>query len=137
MIKLLAVCSVLALATAAQTEKVRNERVVVTEDHIAPGHRLILIGSPSVTVYLTAGKTEVAGKRRDVNAGDIEFPDAQVRRIDNVGSSDVKVARIVFLGPGIEETWGATGEIAWRRGGTHIGHNLGKTDLWVIAVEPK
>ena len=30
-----------------------------------------------------------------------------------------------------------TGEIAWRKGGTHIGQNLGKTDLWVIAVEPK
>ena len=30
-----------------------------------------------------------------------------------------------------------TGEIAWRRGGTHVGHNLGKTDLWVIAIEPK
>ncbi len=30
-----------------------------------------------------------------------------------------------------------TGEIVWRRGGTHIGQNLGKTDLWVIAVEPK
>jgi quercetin dioxygenase-like cupin family protein len=30
-----------------------------------------------------------------------------------------------------------TGEIVWRRGGTHIGHNIGKTDLWVIAIEPK
>ncbi len=30
-----------------------------------------------------------------------------------------------------------TGEVAWRSGGTHIGQNLGKTDLWVIAVEPK
>jgi quercetin dioxygenase-like cupin family protein len=30
-----------------------------------------------------------------------------------------------------------TGEVAWRRGGTHIGQNLGKTDLWVIAIEPK
>jgi quercetin dioxygenase-like cupin family protein len=30
-----------------------------------------------------------------------------------------------------------TGEIGWRRGGTHIGRNLGSTDLWVIAVEPK
>jgi quercetin dioxygenase-like cupin family protein len=30
-----------------------------------------------------------------------------------------------------------TDEIAWRRGVTHIGHNLGKTDLWVIAIEPK
>jgi quercetin dioxygenase-like cupin family protein len=30
-----------------------------------------------------------------------------------------------------------TGEIAWRLGGTHIGQNVGKTDLWAIAVEPK
>lgn len=30
-----------------------------------------------------------------------------------------------------------TGEIAWRQGGTHLGQNLGATDLWVIAVEPK
>lgn len=30
-----------------------------------------------------------------------------------------------------------TGEIAWRRAATHVGHNLGKTDLWVIAIEPK
>jgi hypothetical protein len=29
------------------------------------------------------------------------------------------------------------GEIVWRKGGTHIGQNLGTTDLWVIAVEPK
>ena len=30
-----------------------------------------------------------------------------------------------------------TGEIVFRPGATHIGVNLGKTDLWVIAVEPK
>jgi hypothetical protein len=30
-----------------------------------------------------------------------------------------------------------TGEIAWRPGATHIGVNLGATDLWVIAIEPK
>ncbi len=30
-----------------------------------------------------------------------------------------------------------TGEIAWRPGGTHVGHNVGQTDLWVIAIEPK
>ena len=30
-----------------------------------------------------------------------------------------------------------TNEVAWRRGGTHIGQNLGRTDLWVIAIEPK
>lgn len=30
-----------------------------------------------------------------------------------------------------------TGEIVWREGATHTGHNMGKTDLWLIAVEPK
>ena len=30
-----------------------------------------------------------------------------------------------------------TGEVVWRPGATHIGQNLGKTDLWVIAIEPK
>jgi hypothetical protein len=30
-----------------------------------------------------------------------------------------------------------TGEIVWRLGATHVGHNLGHTDLWVIAIEPK
>lgn len=29
------------------------------------------------------------------------------------------------------------GEIGWRPGVTHIGHNMGHTDLWVIAIEPK
>jgi hypothetical protein len=30
-----------------------------------------------------------------------------------------------------------TGEIVWRQGGTHVGHNIGKTDLRAIAIEPK
>ena len=30
-----------------------------------------------------------------------------------------------------------SGEVAWRAGATHIGQNLGATDLWVIAIEPK
>lgn len=30
-----------------------------------------------------------------------------------------------------------TGEVVWRPGATHIGQNLGKTDLWVICIEPK
>jgi quercetin dioxygenase-like cupin family protein len=30
-----------------------------------------------------------------------------------------------------------TDEIAWRAAATHVGHNMGKTDLWVIAIEPK
>ena len=30
-----------------------------------------------------------------------------------------------------------TGDCLWRAGQTHVGRNLGQTDLWVIAVEPK
>lgn len=30
-----------------------------------------------------------------------------------------------------------TGEIVWRPGATHVGHNMGSTELWVICVEPK
>jgi len=30
-----------------------------------------------------------------------------------------------------------TDEVVWREGQTHTGHNLGDTDLWVIAIEPK
>jgi quercetin dioxygenase-like cupin family protein len=30
-----------------------------------------------------------------------------------------------------------TGDCLWRLGQTHVGKNIGKTDLWVIAVEPK
>lgn len=30
-----------------------------------------------------------------------------------------------------------TGEVVWRPGQTHVGHNVGNTDLWAIAVEPK
>jgi hypothetical protein len=30
-----------------------------------------------------------------------------------------------------------TGEVDWRLGQTHKGHNLGDTDLWVVAIEPK
>ena len=30
-----------------------------------------------------------------------------------------------------------TGEVAFRAGSTHIGRNIGRSDLWVIAIEPK
>ena len=30
-----------------------------------------------------------------------------------------------------------TGDILWRLATTHVGHDIGLTDLWVIAIEPK
>ena len=48
-------------------------------------------------------------------------------------------AKIVHLLPdGREEpSTLQTGEITWRLAAIHIGQNLGTTDLWVIAIEPK
>jgi hypothetical protein len=48
-------------------------------------------------------------------------------------------AKLVHLMPdGREEpSTLKTGEVRWRGGATHIGQNLGTTDLWVIAIEPK
>ncbi len=48
-------------------------------------------------------------------------------------------AQIVHRMPdGSEEPATLTaGDINWRRGETHVGQNVGKTDLWVLAVEPK
>jgi hypothetical protein len=36
-----------------------------------------------------------------------------------------------------EESSLKTGEVVWRKGATHIGQNVGKTDFWAITVEPK
>ncbi|HVW22257.1 MAG TPA: hypothetical protein VHC86_13675 [Opitutaceae bacterium] len=30
-----------------------------------------------------------------------------------------------------------TGQVAWRKGQTHVGHNIGATDFWAICIEPK
>jgi hypothetical protein len=30
-----------------------------------------------------------------------------------------------------------TDDVVWRRAQTHVGHNLGDTELWVISIEPK
>ena len=187
--------SLLALTAAAQTEKVRNDRVTVVEDQLSPGSTRALTATPILTVYLTDGRIDNTAVAR----GQVAFEPASPHTIKNTGRAPIKLVRIEFPGPGIDDTWGAaglspnyklllenrytrvydiripagtrepqhthhdrvvvclsgaqlehlmpdgriepstlaTGEIAWRRGGTHIGHNLGKTDLWVIAVEPK
>ena len=199
--------SAFSLATdikATDVEKVRNEKVLVTEQTLAPGESRILSAEhPSVLVYLEDGSVEVnsAGKpeRLSGRKGEAVFQPASNAALKNAGSAPLHLVRIDYLGNGNPETWGTTGlapsykllienqygrvydirikagaseplhthhdrvviclsgahlrhempdgrtevstletgEIAWRLGGTHVGHNLGNTDLWVIAVEPK
>jgi hypothetical protein len=188
-----------------QTEKVRNEKVLVVEQTLAPGETASLPGDrASVVVYLDNGSIELTPaqgtpRTETVKCGEAVFRTAQVGTVKNVSSSILRFVQTEYLGRGGSETWGSaglapnytllfenqygrvydirmaagrseplhshhdrvvvclsgaelehempdgrretstlkTGEIAWRRSATHIGHNLGKTDLWVIAIEPK
>jgi hypothetical protein len=199
---LLPVAGVLAVT---QTEKIRNEKVLVEEQTLAPGETMSLPGDrASVAVYLDDGSIEVAPAEgapwtESVQRGKAVFRPAKAGSMKNVGGSALRIVRTEYLGKGGSETWSSvglapnyrllfenqygrvydirmaagkseplhshhdrvvvclsgaelehempdgrketstlkTGEIAWRRGATHVGHNLGKTDLWVIAIEPK
>ncbi len=190
---------------ATSVEKIRNEKVLVTEDTLASGETESFAGDrPGILVFLT-GNTAVIfpanGKpwRETVKRGDTLPQSADEKGIRNEGSSALSFLHIKFLTAGIDETWGMTGlspnykpllenqfaraydikipaqtfepqhthhdrvvvclagaklehilpngdkqpstletgEVVWRLGATHIGHNMGQTDLWVIAIEPK
>ena len=191
--------------TAAPTEKLRNEKVRVVEQTLAPGEAVSLpAGVVSSVIYLDSGSVVVAPARgtpktQTVKRGEAIFDSSLAGTIKNPGTVDLRIVRIDYLGKGLSEIWGTTGlspnyvllhedqhcriydikipagtseprhshhnrivvclsgadlmhempdgrkenstlktdEIAWRLGGTHVGHNLGKTDLWVIAIEPK
>ena len=188
-----------------QTEKVRNDKVLVVEQTLAPGEALSLPGERAgVVVYLDAGSVEIAPpqekpRTETVTRGEAVFLPPQAGTVKNAGSAALRVVWTEYLGKGGSETWGAaglapnykvifenrygrvydiqmaagkseplhshhdrvviclsgaelmhempdgrketatlkTGEVAWRLATTHIGHNLGKTDLWAIAIEPK
>ena len=194
-----------AVSAVTQTEKIRNEKVRVVEQTLAPGETAILPADrPGVLVYLDNGSIEVTpveGKSRadTVKRGEVVFWPPQSGAVKNDGSSVLRIVSVEYLGQGGAEIWGPaglapdyrllfenqygrvydirmaagkseplhshhdrvvvclsgaelehempdgrretstlkTGEIAWRRAATHIGHNLGKTDLWGIAIEPK
>jgi hypothetical protein len=53
-----------------------------------------------------------------------------------IGLSGAQLKHLLPDGQSVDSNL-KTGEVAWRRGQTHIGQNVGKTDLWAIAVEPK
>jgi hypothetical protein len=194
-----------AVLAVTQTEKVRNDKVLVVEQTLAPGDAVTLSADrPGVLVYLDDGRIEatpVGRKLRTeaVKRGEAVFQPSRSGVVKNVGSSELRIVSVEYLDKGALETWGTvglapdykllfenqygrvydirmaagkseplhshhsrvviclsgaelehempdgrketsslkTGEIAWRQAATHIGHNLDKTDLWVIAVEPK
>ena len=106
------------------------------------------------TEFLTAGKDETWGaaglapnykmlvENRFARVYDIKIP-AGTKEPQHTHKARVVVclsgAVLKHLMPdGREEpSTLKTGEVAWRPGATHIGQNLGTTNLWVIAIEPK
>jgi len=191
-------------AYASSLEKIRNEKVVVTESTVAPGEQEPAAKLPSLIVYISDGTVQMvpatgATRKEIVKKGDTAFLPEGTGTLTNAGPSPLHLVRISFLTTGGTETWGKTGlppnyallvenkyaraydikipahgsepqhthkarvvvalsgaelehilpdgshqpstlktgEIAWRPAATHIGHNLGATDLWVVAVEPK
>jgi hypothetical protein len=201
----LTLLSVTSVMAGNQTEKVRNDKVLVVEQTLAPGETLSLPGDRAgVVVYLDAGSVEIASPQEKprfetVKRGQAVFQPPQAGTVKNAGSAALRVVWTEYLAKGGSETWGSAGlapnykvifenrygrvydirmaagkseplhshhdrvviclsgaelmhempdgrketatlktdEIAWRRAATHVGHNLGKTDLWVIAIEPK
>ena len=191
-----------ACLAATSVEKIRNEKVVVTEETLAPGETASVPGNrPSMLVFLTGETAEVISshgktRRESVRRGETLALTAREDSLKNEGSSTLSFVRIAFLTEGVHETWGMTGlspnykllvedqyaraydikipaqtfepqhthhdrvvvclsgaqlehilpdgekqpstlktgEVEWRLGSTHVGHNMGHTDLWVIAV---
>jgi hypothetical protein len=100
---------------ASVAERIKNQKVLVTEDSLAPGEsEQIPDKVPSMVVYMTEGtavfKLADGESRKDsVNEGQTEFQPAETGTMQNVGSSPLHFVRIEFLTSGSPETWGMAG----------------------------
>jgi hypothetical protein len=190
-----------AALAATSTEKVRNQKVVVTDCTLGPGEAEAADARPSMIVSMSGGTFAIGdnAETRTIAEGRVLALPAGSQPLRNAGMKPIHYVRIEFLTQGSPETWSTTGlapnykllqenqyaraydiripphgsepqhthharvvvslsgahlehilpdgthqpsdlktgEIAYRPAATHIGHNLGDTPLWVIAVEPK
>ena len=117
------VCAALVLSllvpaayAATSVEKIRNDKVVVTEDTLGPGESEPLSTErPSELVYMNDGTAEIThgdktGEHKvAVKEGEVAFEHAGVGSIKNDGAAPLHFARIEFLTDGSSEVWGMTG----------------------------
>jgi quercetin dioxygenase-like cupin family protein len=118
---LLVFCGVLAFSAlqvplfAGSVQKLKNQKVSVTEDSLAPGQAETLSAQhPSMIVYLSNGAAEGASAQSEtgkaqVQRGDTTFAPVGTKLIKNAGASELKFVRVEFLTSGRDETWGRTG----------------------------
>ena len=108
---------VIVAAPAAETEKLRNDRVAVYEGAMQPGATVTVDRNvASVTVYSQGGTVEVAIEgekptKTAVKRGDVVFRPAKRQVLRNAGSTEVRFVRVEFLGSGTPKAapWGAEG----------------------------
>lgn len=101
-----------AALAATSVEKVRNEKVIVTDCTLAPGETEALVDAhPSVIVSISGGTITVGDKSdtRTIAKGQVESLAANSQPIHNAGSMPMHYVRIDFLTSGSTETWGMTG----------------------------
>ncbi len=100
---------------ATNVEKIRNEKVLVVEETLAPGESASLPDKfPSMVVYMTEGSVELntirgMDRKKHVTRGTTLFQRAQAGTIKNLGASALTFVRVEFLTAGTPETWGMTG----------------------------
>jgi quercetin dioxygenase-like cupin family protein len=106
---------VAGVLAVTHTEKVRNEKVLVVEQTLAPGETMSWPADHAgVTVYFDDGSIEVtpaqgSSRTETVQRGQAVFRPPQAETVKNAGSSALRVVRTEYLGKGSSETWGATG----------------------------
>ena len=98
-----------------QTEKVRNDKLLVVEQTLVPGEALSLPGERAgVVVYLDAGSVEIAPpqekpRTETVKRGEAVFQPPQAGTVKNAGSAVLRIVWTEYLGKGGSETWGSAG----------------------------
>ena len=104
-----------AALAATSVEKIGNQKVLVTEETLAPGETASLPDkSPSMVVYLTGDKAEIVpaqgtAHKESVKRGETIAEPRHAGAIKNDGSSPLSFVRIEFLTAGNPETWGMSG----------------------------
>jgi hypothetical protein len=104
-----------AALAADSVEKIRNDKVVVTELSLAPGDGVSIPGKhDGMVVFLDAGSAAFIGELRppraqSVERGQILALSGPWEAIRNTGSSTLNAVRVEFLTPGLEQTWGMAG----------------------------
>src|SRR6185437_11633766 len=103
------------MADATSTEKIRNAKVVVTEDLLAPGEQGPIAGGRANAIVFTGdghillGRAGTRREARIVHSGEVISLAGRMSAIQNLGKAPLHFVGIEFLTSGKEGTWGMTG----------------------------